>query len=140
MSLAYHPINLAGRFFLELVMLTSFGFYGWQVGHSIALSLLLAMGLPLLAAVLWGVFAVPGDRSRSGKAPIPVPGTVRLMLELLLFGGATWVLYLSGFTLAATGFGLIVFLHYLLSYERVIWLMSHERKRDSHGGTSPKTL
>src|SRR5690348_15674728 len=113
MSVAYHPINLAGRFLLEMVMLTSFGFWGWQAGHSLMLSLLLAAGLPLVAAILWGVFAVPGDRSRSGKAPVPVAGPFRLILELLLFGGATWVWFLSGFALAAASFGLIVCLHYL---------------------------
>jgi len=125
MSIAYHPINLAARFFLELVMLASFGFWGWQVGHHIALSLLLAIGLPLVAAILWGVFAVPGDRSRSGKAPVPIPGKFRLMLEMLLFVGGTWAFYLSGFYLVAVGFGLIILLHYLLSYERIMWLVYH---------------
>jgi Protein of unknown function (DUF2568) len=123
MSVAYHPLNLAVRFFLELVMLIAFGIWGWQVGHAIALSVLLAAGLPLVAAILWGVFAVPGDRSRSGKALVPVPGKLRLALELLLFGGAVWALYTSGLLLAAIGFGLVTVLHYLLSYERIMWLI-----------------
>ncbi|MBN2245139.1 MAG: DUF2568 domain-containing protein, partial [Candidatus Aminicenantes bacterium] len=34
---------------------------------------------------LWGTFRVPGDSSSSGKAPIPIPGFLRLFLELVIF-------------------------------------------------------
>ena len=33
-----------------------------------------------------GVFAVPDDPSRSGSAPIAVPGLARLTLEAAVFG------------------------------------------------------
>jgi hypothetical protein len=121
--MAYHPINLAVRFCLELVMLVAFCFWGWHLGHSIVLRLVLAVGFPPLAAVLRGVFAVSGDRSRSGKAPIPVPGSVRLLLEILLFGGAIWAFATSGLQIVAVCFGLAAFLHYLCSYERIAWLL-----------------
>ena len=123
MSMAYHPLNLAVRFFLELIMLVAFGIWGWHLGHQVVLSLVLAAGLPLLAAVLWGVFAVPGDRSRSGNAPVPVPGRLRLALEILLFGVALWAFSTSGSQVVAVGFGLAVLLHYLFSYERIAWLV-----------------
>jgi hypothetical protein len=51
--------------------------------------------IPLLAATAWGVFNVKGDPSRSGKAPVPVPGIVRLLLELAFFGSATLALFQS---------------------------------------------
>lgn len=121
--MAYHPMNLAVRFFLELVMLFAFGMWGWHVGHTVVLSLVLAASLPLLAAVLWGVFAVPGDRSRSGNAPVPVPGMLRLALEILLFALALWAFYRSGLLLVAIGFGLMTLFHYLFSYERIAWLV-----------------
>jgi hypothetical protein len=89
---------------------------------------LLALGLPLLAAVLWGVFAVPGDRSRSGSAPVPVPGILRLLLELLLFGTAAWCLYDTGQILLANMFGLIVLIHYIISYDRILWLLRNGKR------------
>jgi hypothetical protein len=76
-----------------------------------------------LGAVLWGVFAVPGDRSRSGDAPVPVPGILRLLLELLLFGFAAWCLYDAGLVLLANIFGIVVLVHYIISYDRIIWLL-----------------
>ena len=65
------PLNLALRFLLELVAWGAVGLWGWSVTDG-ALRYLLAMGLPLLVMALWGIFAVPGDRSRSGRAPVPV--------------------------------------------------------------------
>jgi hypothetical protein len=76
--MAYHPLNLAFRFVLELAALAAMASYGWHLTEHTAPRLVAAIGLPLLAAAMWGVFAVPGDRSRSGKAPVAVPGWVRL--------------------------------------------------------------
>ena len=80
--------------------------------------------VPIVAAVLWGTFAVPGDPSRSGSAPVPVPGLLRLVLELGIFAFAAWALYQSGFTRASWALGIIVVLHYLISYDRILWLVS----------------
>lgn len=77
-----HPLNLLVRFLLELAALGAFGYWGWQQAEG-ALAYLLAIGLPVLTAVLWVTFAVPEDPSRSGHAPVPVPGLLRLLLELL---------------------------------------------------------
>jgi len=82
----------------------------------------LAIGLPLLAAIFWGTFAVPNDPSRSGKAPVPVPGMVRLLLELVFFGLAVWMLYDAGATLLSFSMGVVVIVHYALSYDRIVWL------------------
>jgi uncharacterized membrane protein len=126
--MSQNPINLAVRFLLELAALAALAYWGWTQ-HTGLLRLLLAGGLPLLAAILWAVFAVPGDRSRSGGAPLPVPGIVRLLLELLLFGTAAWCLYDSGQVLLANIFGLIVLVHYIVSYDRILWLL---RKKNDH--------
>ena len=71
-----HPINLIFRFLLELVALFSFGLWGWQADNP--LRWLLVVLLPVGAAVMWGTLNVPNDPSRSGKAPIIVPGWFRL--------------------------------------------------------------
>jgi hypothetical protein len=120
--MSQNPINLAVRFILELAALAALAYWGWTQ-HTGVLRYLLTVGLPVLGAVLWGVFAVPGDRSRSGDAPVPVPGILRLLLELLLFGFAAWCLYDAGLVLLANIFGIIVLVHYIISYDRIIWLL-----------------
>jgi hypothetical protein len=117
-----HPINLAVRFLLELCALAASGYWGWTT-HRGPLRYLLALGLPLLLTILWGTFAVPDDPSRSGRAPLPVPGFVRLALELTVFAFAAWALYDAdrpalGLILAA-----VVVIHYALSYDRIAWLL-----------------
>lgn len=118
-----HPLNLTVRFLLELSALFILGLWGWQQRED-GLRFALAIGIPLLLAVLWGVFAVPNDPSRSGKAPVPVPGWLRLLLELAFFGLAVWALAGLGYSIAAWLLGLLVFVHYLVSYDRIRWLLS----------------
>jgi len=117
-----HPINLGVRFLLEMAGLLAIGFWGWNT-HSGLWRVLFGMGAPLLAAVLWGSFAVPDDPSRSGRALVPVPGWVRLLLELAFFAFAVWAL----FDLAAELWGwvllVVTIIHYLTSYDRIGWLL-----------------
>ena len=119
----FHPANLAFRFILEMAALLAIG-----VGaHNLAdgwPSWLLAIGLPLLAAVAWGTFNVPGDRSRSGEAPVEVRGPVRLLIEFMVFGAAVGLLWpVSSAT--ALVLGALVMIHYLLSLDRIRWLLSN---------------
>jgi len=120
-----HPVNLAIRFVLEVVAIISFGIWGYhlmETGIRIVLAILFPMGF----AVLWGVFAVPNDPSRSGKTVVPTPGLVRLVLELGLFGAATWMLLNLGYTRLWWIFGAIVIIHYAFSYDRVHWLLKQK--------------
>jgi hypothetical protein len=64
--LGSNPINLAVRFILEIIGLVALGWWGWNQADGIA-RFALALGIPLLAAALWGTFAVPDDPSRSGN-------------------------------------------------------------------------
>lgn len=116
-----HPLNLTLRFLLELAALAVMGIWGWRQSEG-WMQYLLVICIPLLAAAVWGTFAVPNDPSRSGKAPVPVPGIVRLLVELVILGSATWAL----FTLNPTYgwiFGLVTLAHYILSYDRIAWLL-----------------
>ncbi len=121
-AMGSHPLNLAVRAALELVALGILGLWGWMIGSGIS-AWLMAAAFPLLAAVAWGTFAVRGDPSRSGRAPVPVPGWLRLLLELSLFALAVYVLY----RLDRPGWGLllsvVVVVHYALSWDRVAWLL-----------------
>ena len=71
------------------------GAWGWQQGEGPE-RYVFALLVPLVAAAAWGVLAVPGDRSRSGKAPVAVPGAVRLGVEAAFFAFAVLALYEAG--------------------------------------------
>lgn len=118
-----NPANLAVRFLLELGVLVALGWWGWSTGTG-AFRLLLAIVLPAAASLAWGVFNVPGDPSRSGAAPVPVPGVVRLALEFVLFGAAIAAWFDVGATVAGVIFAVVAALHYLVSYDRVKWLVT----------------
>ena len=117
-----NPVNLAFRFFLEVAGLVALGWWGWNQAEGM-LRGVLAIGAPLLAAALWGILAVPGDPSRSGEAKVSVPGVVRLLVELAFFGAATWSLFVMEATTLGWIFGIMVLVHYILSYDRVAWLI-----------------
>lgn len=122
MQLQVNSINLAIRFLLEIAGLVTLGFLGWSLSES-WLRIGLALGIPIIAAAIWGTFAVPNDPSRSGNAPIPVPGVVRLVLELTFFALVVWSLFIVSQSTVAWIFGLIVCVHYAASYERLLWLL-----------------
>lgn len=117
-----HPVNLALRFLLEIVALLTMGAWGWSQDDG-WMRFLLAIGIPTVAAVLWGTFAVPNDPSRSGKAPVAIPGVLRLILELGFFAFATWAIFDLGYSDLSGVFGVIVVVHYLVSYDRILWLL-----------------
>ena len=118
-----HPANLVLRFFLEVTALLSIGFWGWNQTQGWA-SLYLAIGLPVLLAIIWGVFAVPNDPGRSGKSPVPIPGILRLILELSFFAFAIWSLHDLGWNTTSLILGAVVILHYAIAFRRVIWLIT----------------
>ena len=119
-----HPINLAIRFILELSALVSAGMWGWRQSDS-WLRYIFGIGIPIILGIIWGTFAVPDDPSRSGNAPVVTPGIIRLVIELGFFAFATWALYDMGFTKVGLAFAIIIILHYLVSCDRIKWLIEH---------------
>ncbi len=120
--MAFNILNSTVRFFLEVSALVAYGMWGWSVGDGF-LRYLFAAGLPVVAASLWGVLAVPNDPSRSGDAPVPISGLARLILEIGFFATATWVWVMQDSTTVAWIFALSVCAHYVASHQRVIWLV-----------------
>ena len=118
-----HPINLAVRFLLELASLSALGYWGWTEHEGVSRWALVIL-LPIAAAAVWSVFAVPDDPSRSGAAPVPVPGAVRLLLELAIFATATVLLFRADRSTLGIMFAAIVVVHYAISYDRIAWLLS----------------
>lgn len=114
-----HPINLTVRFLLELTALAIVGYWGWNKGEG-WFRFLLAIGLPLVMAVLWGVFRVPND---PGSAIVAIPGILRLFLELSIFSFAVWALTDTHHYSLAWIFGIITFIHYATSFDRLLWML-----------------
>lgn len=117
-----HPLNLALRFLLEVLALLSIGIWSYRLIPN-GWRYVLAALIPILVATAWGVFNVPGDPSRSGEAPVIVPGLIRLLLELTIFGFAVWCLTQSEMSRWAFILGGVVILHYAISYDRIAWLV-----------------
>ena len=117
-----NPINLGLRFLLEIFSLIVIGTWGWKQTDNWE-RYILAIGLPLITAAIWGTFAVANDPSRSGNAPVPVSGIVRLGIEFLFFGFATWALYnMKSYQLSLV-LSAFVLVHYVISYDRIFWLL-----------------
>ena len=123
-----NPINLTIRFLLELAALLSLGIWGWAQSES-WLKFIFAFGVPIISAIAWGVFAVPDDPSRSGSAPVPIPGVIRLVIELAIFALAVLSLRDLGYIKLSWGLALVVAVHYIISYDRIFWLIRQKGKR-----------
>ena len=123
--MAKNPLNLALRFLLEVAAIIAMGLWGYNNSGNMS-GILLAILLNLGFALLWGIFAVPNDPSRSGKTVVPTPGIIRLILELSLLTAATWMLRDLDYSNVWWIFGSIVLVHYLLSYDRVLCLLKQK--------------
>lgn len=73
-------VNEILRFVLELLALAVFGVFGWSAGTGVW-RFLLAVGVPLAAAVFWGAYAAPRSARR-------LPDPQRFVFELVFFGAA----------------------------------------------------
>jgi hypothetical protein len=93
--------NLTLRFLLELATLAALGYWGVQVGDGPLLKVVLGVGAPLLAAVLWGVFGSP-------RALRPLPQPWHLLLEGLVFGSAVLALIAAGQPVLGVVFGVLL--------------------------------
>lgn len=125
MKFGSHPLNLTLRFLLELTALFALGYWGYK-SQSNFLKYVLMLALPVIVAVVWGVFAVPNDPSRSGKTIVATPGWVRLIIELMVFGLGVLATYYVKEHQLSLYFGVVVLLHYVMSYDRVIWLINQK--------------
>lgn len=79
--------------------------------------------MPLAAAVAWVVFNVIGDPSRSGAAPIEVPGWTRLAIELAILAAGAVAFAIAGRLVVALVDAALIVFHYALSWPRIRWLL-----------------
>ncbi|HXF84521.1 MAG TPA: YrdB family protein [Anaerolineales bacterium] len=120
--MANNPLNLVLRFVLELYALYAMGFWAWNRFEGWTHFLFVIL-IPLLAAAIWGIFRPPTESPR-GHAAVPVAGWVRLLIEACFFGFAVWGLFDAGTNQAGSIFGIALIVHYALSYDRIMTLLS----------------
>lgn len=114
--------NLALRFCLELGALVGLGVAAWKLapGQTRWVAVLV---VPIIAAVVWGVFNVIDDPSRSGAAPIEVNGWIRLGIELLILGAGAAAIAFAGRREIGIVFAVLIVFHYAASTSRIEWLV-----------------
>ena len=93
-------MNLTLRFVLELCALAALAYGGWHVPGPTWLRIILAVLLPLIAAVVWGRWVAP-------KASHPIPDPLRLIPEWLVFSGAAVALAATGHPVMAVALAVL---------------------------------
>ena len=106
--------NLALSFILELCMLAALGYWGFKTGSATVVQLILCLGVPLLAAVVWGILMAP-------TSPRRLREPFHLILEVIIFALAIIALYTAGQPTLAAIFGVVYVINAVL---RLVW---HQR-------------
>jgi hypothetical protein len=107
MAATWNWIWLTLAFVAELAALVALGHWGFVSGGSTVVRVLLGLGLPLLAAVLWGVFAAP-------RAPVR-SAALSLAVTLLVFGSGVLALVDTGHPWLAATLAVVALLSSILS-------------------------
>lgn len=82
---ALRTINTGLSFLLEIAMLIIFGYWSFHAVENPVLKWVLAIGVPLMVFVLWGLFLAP----RAGKR---TDSTLGIVISLGLFYAAAFML------------------------------------------------
>lgn len=106
MSEIWKWANLMVAFVMELVALGALGTWGWKTGSTTPMQTTLAIGTPLLAAVVWGLFAAP-------NATFPNP-VLMIATKLIVFGGAALGLWAVHYRTAAVVFAVVLVANLLI--------------------------
>jgi hypothetical protein len=78
--------NLLLAFLLELCVLVALGYWGFQTGQGILVKILLGIGVPVVAIVVWGMFGAP-------RSDWQLKGVWYLLLKVVFFGAAIAALF-----------------------------------------------
>jgi hypothetical protein len=115
--------NLKLRSALEIGALMGFGLVGYDLING-PTKWLVVVVIVVAASTIWTIFAVPGDPTRRNRAPlVPVPGPLRLVLELLVLGGGVLAFAFNGAWLFAVALTMLIVVHSAFSGRRLRWLL-----------------
>jgi hypothetical protein len=102
-------VNLGITFLLELCMLAALAYWGFRASNSLPVRLLLGLGAPLLAILIWALFMAP-------KASRRLTGLPYLLLKIVLFGAAALALAAAGQPTLAIIFVIVTVINQILLY------------------------
>ncbi|MFD7066342.1 YrdB family protein [Streptomyces sp. NPDC059913] len=112
------PAALAGRpwytanevlaFLVELAALGALAWWGVAAGDGVAARVLLGVGAPVVAAVVWGLFAAPRARFRP-----PLAGV--LLVKAVVLGSGAYAVHAVGHPVAAVCFAVVVVVNTVLA-------------------------
>jgi Protein of unknown function (DUF2568) len=95
-------LALTAKFLLELCALAALAYWGATTGP-LVVNVLLGIGAPLVAAVVWGIWAAPRSSRR-------LSGGARLVVESAVFAAAALALVAAGAPVLALIFVVVVVL------------------------------
>jgi hypothetical protein len=101
--------NLLVRFLLELCILGSLGYWGFQTSYGLLAKIVLGLGAPLIAAIVWGTFVSP-------KAAMPLPVPMWILVQAWVFGAALAALAANGRPTLAWALGVAAVVNGVLMY------------------------
>ncbi|MGW3041491.1 YrdB family protein [Kitasatospora sp. NPDC001159] len=102
--------NAGLAFGLELAMLAALCYWGFKTGSNLATRLLLGLGAPALAGIVWGLFlAAGGPKFRQ-------PLGVEIVLKLLVLLTAALALHATGRTTLAVVYAVLVVISVAVEY------------------------
>jgi hypothetical protein len=107
MTQAWNWLWLTLAFAAELAALAALGHWGFVQGGSTATKVALGVGTPVVAAVLWGLFAAP-------QAVVRI-AVLALLVKLLVFGSAVLALIATGHPRLAVALAVVALLSSVLS-------------------------
>lgn len=95
-----HLVNEGLAFVVELLALAALAWWGAETGGGLAVHLLLGIGAPLAAAIVWGLYASPKAKVRISRGGV-------LVVKALVFGAAVCALDLVGHRSLAVLFAVV---------------------------------
>ena len=101
--------NLALAFLLELCVLAALVFWGFSSGSGTLIKIVLGIGVPVLAIIIWALFGAP-------RGPWHLNGIWYLLLKIVFFGSAVVALYIAGQHVLGVVFALIFVVNMVLLY------------------------
>lgn len=93
------PVMWALRFLVELLALVAFAIGGWSLAPGPP-RFVLAIALPVIAAIVWGLWMAPKSSRR-------LHDPVRLVVEVVFFLAAGVALVLAGYPAAGTSLAVV---------------------------------
>ncbi|MBO1579268.1 YrdB family protein [Bacillus sp. XF8] len=105
----FQELNLALRCVLELCILGIIGYWGFQMGKGPVIKVILASVLPVIVAIIWGLFGAPA-------ATWQLQGALHLLLEIIIFGLGVVALYHLKYVTLATILLIVIIINRILMY------------------------